>query len=98
MLNLTFDRHTLFTYQQKQGVTLDQFINELMSKMRSCELAPLESSLILTQLVRGIHDNSLGVKLLRMCDLDLDRAVQICKASDIVVKSQAYTLFLRGHR
>ena len=92
--NLTFERHNLFSYQQKQGETIDQIITELRSKLRSCELAPLENSLLLTQLVRGISDNCVRAKLLRVCDLesvDLDKAVQICKASEIV-KSQAEEL------
>ncbi len=64
--NLTFERHKLFSYQQKQGKTIDQFITELRCTMRSCELAPLENSLLLTQLVRGISDNSVRDKLLRV--------------------------------
>ena len=82
--NLTFERHKLFSYQQKQGKTIDQFITELRCTMRSCELAPLENYLLLTQLVRGISDNSVREKLLRVCDLDLDKAAKSAKLQTLL--------------
>ena len=91
--NLTFEMHTFFTYRQKQGETIDQFVRELKSKMRSCVLSPLENSLILTQLVRGVSDNSVREKLLRIVDLDLEKTIQICKALEIL-KKQAQELHI----
>ena len=56
-------------------------------------MSPLENPLILTQLVRGVSVNSMREKLLRIVDLDLKKAIKICKASEIV-KKQAQELHI----
>ena len=89
--NLVFEMHKLVTCKQQPGVTIDQFVTQLKTRAKTCELGELQNRMVMTQLVTGILDNGVREKLLRMPDLKLSQAIDICKAAE-TVKMQASEL------
>ena len=83
--------HKLVTCKQQPGVTIDQFVTQLKTRAKTCELGELQNRMVMTQLVTGILDNGVREKLLRMPDLKLSQAIDICKAAE-TVKMQASEL------
>ena len=90
--NVTFERHRFFTCVQKTGETVDQYVTDLRNRSKTCEFGELTDSLIKDRLVCGIPDNSLRERLLREQDLDLGKALRMCRAAE-TVKTQAKELF-----
>ena len=61
--NVTFERHRFFTWVQKTGETVDQYVTDLRNRSKTCEFGELTDSLIKDRLVCGIPDNSLRERL-----------------------------------
>ena len=80
--NVTFERHVFNPRVQAPGESIDQFVTDLRSKARSCEYAQLCDSLIKDRIVVGIRDDHVRAKLLRTTDLDLPKAIDICRAAE----------------
>lgn len=80
--NLTFERHKFFMCNQVPTETFDQFVTELRTKAATCEFGELRESLIKDRIVCGIADDSLKERLLRIADLDLKKAIDICRAAE----------------
>lgn len=80
--NVTFERHVFNTRVQAPGENIDQFVTDLRTKARSCEYGDLCDSLIKDRIVVGIRDDQIRAKLLRTMDLDLPKAVSICRAAE----------------
>ena len=60
------------------GETIDQYVTDLRTKARSCELGELRDSLIRDRIICGIIcDKTRGI-LLREGDITLQRTVEIC--------------------
>lgn len=89
--NVTFERHRFFTCVQKTGETIDQYVTELRNRSKTCEFGGLTDSLIKDRLVCGIPDNGLRERLLREQDLNLEKAINMCRAAE-TVKTQAKEL------
>lgn len=75
------------SHVQTVGGTIDQYVNELRNRSKTCEVGGLTESLIKDRIVCGITDNNLRERLLRVSDLDLETAL----AAE-TVKSQAKEL------
>ncbi|KAM4771141.1 LOW QUALITY PROTEIN: uncharacterized protein WCC33_002970 [Rhinophrynus dorsalis] len=86
--NVTYERHKFFTCMQKPGESIDQYVTELRNCSKTCEFGELTNSLIKDRTVCGIPDNGLKERLLREQDLDLEKALVLCRAAE-TVKSQA---------
>ncbi len=89
--NITFERYKFFTCAQKQGQTVDQYVNDLQQKAKSCEFGNLKDSLVRDRIVCGIYANDIREKLLRDDRLTLARAIETCRAFEIA-NSQAKEL------
>lgn len=89
--NVTFERHRFFTCLQKPGETMDQYVTELRNRSKTCEFGELNDSLIKDKLECGITDNGLRERMLREQELDLKKAVNMCRATE-TVKTQAKEL------
>lgn len=77
--NVNFERHTFFeTYQNDNN--FEKFLGLLNAKSKYCEFDSLRSSLILTQLIRGLKDNHMRERLLAKTSLTLEEASQMCRA------------------
>lgn len=62
-------------------MSFDQYYAELLTLAKSCEFGDLKDQLIKDKIVTGIPDNALR-ELLREKDLNLDKAVQMCRAAE----------------
>lgn len=80
--NITYERHKFFTRNQSAKETVDQYVTELKSRASSCEFDFLKDSLIKDRLVCGIIDETVREKLLQESDLDLNKAIEICRAHE----------------
>lgn len=89
--NVTYERHRFFTCMQKSGETIDQYVTELKHRSKTCEFGELKDSLVKDRIVCGIPDNGLRERLLREQDLDLEKALSLCRAAE-TVKTQAKEL------
>jgi len=82
MNNVTFERHVFNTRVQAPSENIDQFVTDLKTKAKSCEYGDLCDSLIKDRIVVGIRDDQIRANLLRTKDLDLPKAVSICRAAE----------------
>ncbi len=80
--NVTFERHIFYSREQAPGESIDQFVLDLKTKAKPCEHGQLCDSLIKERIVVGIPDDVLRTRLLRETDLDLHKAIQMCRAAD----------------
>ncbi|PIK34001.1 hypothetical protein BSL78_29182 [Apostichopus japonicus] len=80
--NVTWERHIFNTTNQKQHETIDYYVTELRNKAKSCEFGTLTKGLIRDRNVCGVSDDQIRRRLLRVEDLTLKKAVDICRASE----------------
>ena len=80
--NTTFERYVFFSRKQKESEPFEQWLTELKMLANSCEFETLRDSLIKDAIVLGVHDVHVKDRLLREKDLKLDRAIEVCKASE----------------
>lgn len=79
--NINYERHVFFETYQKDD-TFDKFLGSLKVKSKNCEFGVLRTSLILTQLIRGLKDINIKEKLLAKSSLTLEEATQWCRAAE----------------
>ena len=63
--------------------TIDGYVNKLRNLASSCEFGGLCDALIMTQVIRGLQDENLRLRLLREDELTLAKTVNICRASEM---------------
>ena len=80
--NVTFERHVFNTRIQKEDEPVDQFITDLRLKAKSCEFGSLCDSLIKDRVVVGITSDAVRGRLLRIKDLTLEKAIEVCHAAE----------------
>jgi len=80
--NVVYDRFILNKRKQRADETIDQYVTQLRLLADSCEYANLKESIIRDVMVVGIIDNKLRESLLRDCDLTLEKALQISRATE----------------
>ncbi|XP_059804898.1 uncharacterized protein LOC132380195 [Hypanus sabinus] len=93
--NLTYEQYKFFTCAQRAAETIDQYVTGLRKRSRTCEFGLFTNSLIKDRLVCGIRDNALRERLLRKQDLNFEKALVLCKASE-AVSLQAVELFVKN--
>ena len=82
--NITYMRYRFFSCKQLEGQSIDDFATELKSRAQHCEFDTLRDSLIRHKLVVGVNSKKVQERLLREKDLDLNKAIQICRAAEEV--------------
>ncbi|XP_044171849.1 uncharacterized protein LOC122956251 [Acropora millepora] len=80
--NITFERHKLKIRNQEQGETIDQYATELRKLASTCEFKDLRDGLIRDRVICGINNRTIRERLLRESDLTLEKALDICRASE----------------
>ena len=85
-VNVTYERYTFNRRVQDVGETFDTFVADLRRLAKSCEFGALEESIIRDRIVIGIRDDPTRRKLLQTRKLDLNTAIDIGKASEVVTK------------
>jgi hypothetical protein len=81
--NVVFERHVFFSTSQRADERVDSYVTTLRNLCSTCELGQLADELILTQLIRGLHDENLRLRLLKEDKLNLANAIVICRTADV---------------
>lgn len=72
-----------FTRAQGPNEPIDAYVTDLKNKAKDCEFAQLTDELIKDRVVCGVNNNTVRARLLRETDLNLAKAVNICRASEV---------------
>ncbi len=81
--NVTMERHSFNTRNQKPGETIEAYVSTLRNKAKTCIFGALTDELIRDRLVCGIDNDSVRRGLLRESDLTLAKAIKICQISEL---------------
>ena len=76
--------YRFFSCKQLEGQSIDDFATELKSRAQHCEFDTLRDSVIQDEIVIGVNSKKVQERLLREEDLDLNKAIQICRAAEEV--------------
>ena len=75
--------YKFFTRVQEEGEPLEKFIVDLKISASTCNFTTLRESLVRDRVICGIRDSKLREDLLKVADLDLDKCVNACRASEL---------------
>lgn len=89
--NIVYERYLFYTRSQKDGESFDYFYTEIKKLVKTCEFGEQRDSMLRDRVVLGIRDKELQERMLRIRDLDLSKATDMCKAAELV-KTQARDL------
>ena len=81
--NIVFERYQFWDRNQNASEPIDQWVTDLRSKAAKCEFGTFESDMIRDKVVFGVRDERIKERLLRMADLTLNKALDICRAAGI---------------
>lgn len=81
--NVVYERYVFNMCSQNAEETVDEFVNRIRKLASSCQFGTLTEELIRDKLVLGISDQSTKLRLLKEEDLTLNKAVNICRSSEI---------------
>ena len=92
--NTIFARHALITRKQKDGESLDSFLQALKDLSRDCNFEAVTAAqhrdqYILDSFITGIRCNQIRQRLLENLELDLDRMFAQARSLDSAQKSSA---------
>ena len=72
--------------QKKTDELFDNWLTDITNLTKNCHFGTLRESLIRDQIVIGTNDPTVQGRLLREAELDLPKAIQICKAAETASK------------
>ncbi|KAI5718308.1 hypothetical protein M8J77_019339 [Diaphorina citri] len=81
--NLTYVRHKFFTRDQQEGESVENYVAVLNKMSYDCEFEKLREDLVKDILIVGMRNVQVKERLLREDNLDLDKAVRLCKTAEI---------------
>ncbi|XP_068916131.1 uncharacterized protein NfI isoform X3 [Tenebrio molitor] len=97
-INVTYERYIFFSRDMREEESVDEYVTQLKQLSENCEFGTLSESLIKDRLVLGIRDKNVKDRLLRTKNLDLVKAVEICKAAEITNKQMEILCTTSGRR
>jgi hypothetical protein len=97
-INVTYERYIFFSRDMREEESVDEYVTQLKQLSANCEFGTLSESLIKDRLVLGIRDKNVKDRLLRTKNLDLVKAVEICKAAEITNKQMEILCTTSGRR
>ena len=83
--NIVYERYKLNTAEQKQCESTDEYVNRLRHLASSCEYGTLLDEMIRDRLVLGCKDNASRARMFREKNLDLNKAIDTCRSSEIAM-------------
>lgn len=89
--NTVYERFMFYQRKQKEGESFDSFLMEIKMLVRNCEFGDQESVMLRDQIVMGVIDKGLQIKLLGQANLTYETAVDKSKACE-AAKEQAETM------
>ena len=84
--NVVYEKYVFNSCIQVPEETVDCYVNRLRKLAASCQFGALAEEMIRDRLVIGIQDKGTKARLLREKDLSLDKALDMCKSSEITNK------------
>ena len=84
--NLVYERYIFNTCRQIEGETVDGYVNRLRKHASTCGFGTLNDELIRDRLVLGVNDEGTKLRLLKEDKLTLDKAINLCRSSEIATK------------
>jgi hypothetical protein len=97
-IDVTYERYIFFSRDMREAESVDEYVTQLKQLSENCEFGTLSESLIKDRLVLGIKDKNVKDRLLRTKNLDLVKAVEICKAAEITNKQMEILCTTSGRR
>lgn len=80
---MIYERYRFNNRKQEQGESISAYVTELRVIAKNCALEEITPDEILRdRLVLGVRDEKVRERLLRINDLALSKAVDICKAAE----------------
>ena len=82
--------HVRFNQQrQEEGKSIDSFITSLHCLVEYCGYQGLKNEMIRDQIIVGLRDPNLSMKLQMVPDLTLDKAITLARQSEAVQQQQS---------
>ena len=86
-INETMERHILNSRKQEEGEEFDEFLTEIKILSKNCNFCTqCHDGLIRDKIVGGIQDDALRQKLLAVDKLTLQKAEEMCNASEKAIQ------------
>ena len=83
LCNETYERYVFFKREQLSNESLHNYITALMTLSKSCGFGALRESLVRDRIILGVKDDRVRQKLLGKRDLELGKAIETIKASQV---------------
>ncbi|KAK5642690.1 hypothetical protein RI129_008857 [Pyrocoelia pectoralis] len=81
--NIIYERYMFNKRTQAEGESIDVFVNDLRTLVKTCEYKDEADNLVRDRIVLGINDLRVQERLLTIENLTLKNAVDICRADEI---------------
>jgi hypothetical protein len=85
-INTVYERYVFYQRRQANGETFDMFLSDIRRLVKTCDFGAVEDSAIRDRIVMGIRDDATRKRLLQTRNVDLKRAIDICRASESATK------------
>ncbi len=80
--NVVYERYRFWSRNQIEDEPVDKWVKELRTIAADCEFKDQEDSMIRDKVVFGICDGRIKERMLRDTDLNLQKALDICRAAE----------------
>ena len=77
--NVVYERYLFYNINQKEGELFEQLLTDIKLIVHKCEFKDLYDQAIRDRLVIGTNDAGIQEKLLRLDDLDMQKATNYCR-------------------
>ena len=84
--SVVYERYLFNSSTQGPDEGIDEFVNRLRKQSSSCKFGALTDEMIHDRIVIGLQDRNTKLRLLKEEDLDLNKTVNICTASEIATR------------
>lgn len=85
-VNEVYERYVFHRRQQEPGESFDIFLGDLRRLVKTCAYGTVEESTVRDRIVIGVRDDATRKKLLQTRGLDLAKAIDICRSSEVTMK------------
>ncbi|XP_018306275.1 uncharacterized protein [Mycetomoellerius zeteki] len=85
--NIVHETYKFFNRIQQEGEAFESFLADIKKLSQMCEFGTMTNRMIRDKIVSGIRDKALQDKLLKMEDLNLQKAINYCRAAEIRERS-----------
>ena len=84
--NVVYERFLFNSATQSSEEGIDEFVNRLRKMASSCKYGALTDEMIRDRIVIGVRDKDSKLRLLKEDELDLNKALSICRSNEAASK------------